>query len=204
MRYRLRNVSNPEPGVRGSPDLLPRAAAWEHQPGRDANGGTLLRLSHSRRWSLRGVGWCLLVVVLAGVCASAACSYIRPPSLVEQEAMILDRDIQLNALSLQAFLNTWGPPNYGSREYTEFYPVENGNWIPQFRVPLGEPPPGWTHAVVREEGQFLGYVDRGELLGFVAHELVFRERLSPEEIHRIGKNWSTKSRFRTNLERLYQ
>ncbi len=142
----------------------------------------------------------VLLLVLPLVLTASGCSLLRGPTLAEQEAMILDRDIKLRALTIQAFLSTWGSPTYQDRQYTQFYPVQGGNWIPQFRVPLGELPPGWTVSIISKEGHFLGYPERGELLGFVRYELVYRERLSPEEIHAIGRSWAKSSRSRTLRE----
>ena len=50
------------------------------------------------------------------------------------------------------------------------------------------------------DGYFLGYPDRGELLGFLNDRLVYRERLSADEIHAIGKMWKRESMFKTRLE----
>ncbi len=148
---------------------------------------------------LRGaIVLCTLVCVLVVV---TSCGLFREPSLPEQQAMIVEGNIQLKALTTPAFLSTWGPPDYEDRQYTQFYPVENGNWVPQFRVPLGELPPGWKVSIVSKEGHFLGYADRGELLGFVDYLLVYREQLSPEEIHEVGRSWKKRTGFQETLQR---
>ena len=51
-----------------------------------------------------------------------------------------------------------------------------------------------------EDGYFLAYPDRRELLGFLNDRLVYRERLSADEIHTIGKMWKRESMFKTRLE----
>ncbi len=142
---------------------------------------------------------CLVLVpilVMAGACGSP-----RLPPLPEQKARIMNEDIRPRVLTMQAFLETWGPAGYEHRERTQFYPVKNGNWVPQFRVPLGEAPPEWQTAVVSEEGFFWGYPDRGELLGFIEHRLVYREKLSADEVHAIGAAWKRDRLFRTTLEK---
>jgi len=83
----------------------------------------------------------------------------------------------------------------------QFFPVENGNYIPLFRIPPGEPPPGWDSTVVSGEARFLGYADRGELLGFLEDRLVYREHLSSEKIHAIGKVWKEEALFKTRPEK---
>lgn len=137
----------------------------------------------------------LPVMVLA-----VACGLSSLPSLHEQKAQILNHDIRLRLVTRQAFREAWGPPTYELRQRTQFYPVKDGNLIPQFRVPLGETPDGWEPSVVSEEGFFFGYADRGELLGFIDDRLVYREQTSPEEIHAIGKAWEKNRLFRTRLE----
>ena len=97
-------------------------------------------------------------------------------------------------LSPQAFVETWGEPTYAHQEDMQFYPVENGNYVPRFRVPVGEWPRGWDSTIVSEEARFLAYADRGELLGFVNDRLVYRERMSTEQIHAVGKMWQRESR----------
>lgn len=137
-----------------------------------------------------------LTVLLLGT----GCSLTRMPSLNEQAARIASQDIRLGELTREAFLQAWGRPTYQLRQRTQFYPVRDGNLIPQFRVPLGEAPDGWEPAIMSEEAVFYGYDERGELLGFIDNRLVFREQLSPEEIHAIGKSWAYNRQFRTSLE----
>lgn len=114
--------------------------------------------------------------------------------------MVQRNELRFLTLTSRAFLETWGPATYEHRELTQFFPVANGNYIPRFRVPVGEPPPGWHDAAVAGEGYFLGYVDRGELLGFLDDRLVYRERMSAEQLRAIGKMWQYESQFKTGLE----
>ena len=135
-------------------------------------------------------------MILAGACGS-----VILPSLDEQKARIQRDEIRLHTLTSAAFLQTWGLPTYEHQELMQFFPVENGNFIPLFRTPTGEPPPGWDSTVASGEARFLGYADRGELLGFLEDRLVYREHLSSEKIHAIGKVWKEEALFKTRVEK---
>ena len=124
--------------------------------------------------------------------------------LEEQKAHIRKHSLPFQVLSMQAFLETWGKPTYVHQETTQFYPVKSGNYVPRFRAPLGEPPPGWDASVVSEPAIFLGYTDRGELLGFIDSRLVYREQLTASQIHEIGKSWQHEAIFKTRLETDFQ
>jgi len=132
---------------------------------------------------------------------ASACSYANLPSLDEQKSRIQRDHIRLHTLTSAAFLDTWGLPTYEHQEPMQFFPVENGNYIPLFRIPPGEPPPGWDSTVVSGEARFLGYADRGELLGFLEDRLVYREQLPSEKIHAIGKLWKKEALFKTRVEK---
>ena len=121
-------------------------------------------------------------------------------SLEEQKARILSDQITLRALTAQAFLEAWGEPTYSHSEPMQFFPVASGNYIPRFRVPLGESPPGWDDSIVSEQALFLGYADRGELLGFLEKRLIYREHLPAEQIHAIAAQWKREELFKTRLE----
>lgn len=124
------------------------------------------------------------------------------PSLEEQKARLRSGEIPLRVLTSRAFLEIWGPPTYEHRELMQFFPVKNGNYVPRFRVPLGEAPAGWESTIVSEPAYFWGYADRGELLGFIEGEgrLVYREHMPPEQVHEIGKQWKHEALFKTRLE----
>lgn len=136
-------------------------------------------------------------VLLGCLVTLSACS---GPTLAEQEAQILDDKIHFDGLTIQAFLDTWGQPAYTHRERMQFYTVDDGNSIPRFRTPMGEPPPGWTTGIISEDSTFFGYPDRGELLGFAEGRLVYREKVAADKIHEIGKTWAREERFKTRLE----
>lgn len=150
--------------------------------------------SHRSRGA-RLLGASLPAMILAGACSCSAL-----PPLQEQTSHVLNHDIQLNRLTSEAFRQAWGPPTYEHRQRTQFYPVKSGNLIPQFRVPLGEAPDEWQASIVSQEGYFLAYAERGELLGFIEDRLVFHEQVPPDEVHAIGKAWANQRLFRTRLE----
>lgn len=137
------------------------------------------------------------VILLSGLVAMTACS---GPTLAEQKAQILENKIHFDGLSIQAFLETWGKPAYQHRERMQFFTLSDGNSIPRFRTPLGEPPHGWSTAILSGDSIFFGYPDRGELLGFAEGRLVYREKVPADEIHELGKTWAREERFKTRLE----
>ncbi|MBI4400464.1 MAG: hypothetical protein HY581_02390 [Nitrospirae bacterium] len=131
---------------------------------------------------------------------TAACSLFFLPPLEDQKASLLSGDIRLRSLSSQAFIEVWGPPTYERREQMQFFVVDSGMYIPRFRVPLGESPPGWDSMMASGEAYFLGYAERGELLGFLEGRLVYREQMPAEQIHAVGKQWKKEDLFKTKPE----
>ena len=123
------------------------------------------------------------------------------PPLEEQRALIQQNQIRLRTLSSRAFLETWGKPTYEHHDNMQFYPVENGNFVPRFLTPMGEPPRGWDSTIVSEEAHFLAYADRGELLGFIDDRLIYHERFPTEDVHAVGRMWKHEAQFKTRLER---
>lgn len=142
----------------------------------------------------------LLSIMLAFALAACGPPFVLPP-LEHQKRSIASGEIKLHAISNKAFLETWGQPTYAYSVKTQFFPLANGNYIPGFRVPTGEPPPGWDSTTVLEEALFLAYADRGELLGFIGNRLVYREQLSAEKILAIVKQWKSEDMSRTGLEK---
>ncbi len=128
------------------------------------------------------------------------------PPLEEQKAHIRNNDIRIHTLSTTAFVETWGPPTYERQEKTAFFVLESGEYVPTFRVPLGEAPPGWSSKVASGEGRFLLYADRGELLVFLEgvlpdERLVYREQLSPQDLDAVVKLWKRNDQFQIRLEK---
>ena len=131
--------------------------------------------------------------------AVLGCS-LFPASLDEQKRYISEGHFHARPISRRAFLELWGPPLYEHVELTQFFPAPNGNYVPAFRMKLGETPPGWDGTIVSDTGDFWGYPERGELLGFIEEQLVYREQLSTERIHAIAKKWQFESQFKSRLE----
>jgi hypothetical protein len=139
----------------------------------------------------------VLVLLVSITLSATACA---GPTLEEQKTHIRDNKITFKALTMQAFLDTWGKPTYRHHELTIFYLMGDGNSIPRFRVPMGEAPEGWETGAMAAEAVFFGYADRGELLGFVEGRLVYRQHVPEEEVHAVGKLWAHEQRFKSRLE----
>src|SRR5215216_2028354 len=120
------------------------------------------------------IGVSLAAVLLIG----SACARIFPLPLDEQKSRIEAGQFRGAILQRQAFVELWGPPTYSHAEVTHFFVAPDGSYIPEFRVPLGEAPSGWDGSAVFADAVFLGYPERGELLGFVDDRLMSREQLS--------------------------
>jgi len=147
----------------------------------------------------------LLAVVLLWLLV-AACAQTVPhlqilPPLSEQQALLRNNQVRVHLMTSQAVLDVWGPPTYKHQEHMQFFTLDNGMYIPFFRVPLGEPPTGWDNGVLTGEAQFLAYAERGEFLGFLTDRLVYREQMSAEGIHSIGKMWDKEAKLKTQIEK---
>lgn len=145
--------------------------------------------------------------VLLACLLLSACSYlplsVRPmPPLEEQKAHIQKNELLGQVLAPQAFLQTWGKPAYAHAEQTQFFPSGDGNWVPRFRLQLGQAPPGWDATVRYGDGLFLIYPDRGELLGFLDGRLVSREKLAADHLHAIGKVWRQEDMYQSGMEKI--
>lgn len=155
----------------------------------------------------RVASFCLaLVLLVVSACGrfpslqSSLQSVLPPPSLDQQKLGIQHGEFRPWTLTAQAFVEEWGPPTYDHREWMQFFIMNSGLYMPRFRVPLGESPPGWDSMMASGEARFLGYVDREELLGFLDERMVYRERMTAEQIHAVGKQWQRDERFKTSLE----
>jgi len=144
-----------------------------------------------------------LAVTKRNLVVAAMCIFVMAcsgPTLEVQKAQIRDNKIHFDGLTVQAFLDTWGKPAYTHRERMQFFMLDDGNSVPRFRVPLGEPPQGWATRTIFEDATFFGYPDRGELLGFVDGRLIYREQVPAAEIHSLAKMWAHEDLFKTRLE----
>jgi len=118
----------------------------------------------------------------------------------QQERLIERNTLLIRQLTAPAFVNVWGKPTYHHTEFTQFFVMRDGSMVPRSRVPLGEAPAGWETGAEVDEGVFLAYPDRRWLLVFVDEVLVYREELSSEQLHAVGKAWEHEERFRTRLD----
>lgn len=121
--------------------------------------------------------------------------------MVEQKAHIQRNELLGQVLVPAAFVQTWGEPAYSHGEHTQFFPAGDGNEVPMFLLPIGQAPPGWDSTVRWGDGYFMIYPDRGQFLGFLDGRLVYHEKLPPDRLHEIGKEWKQGEIHRTGLEK---
>ena len=72
--------------------------------------------------------------------------------------------------------------------------------MPNSRIQPGEPPKEWEAMIDAGEGLFLAYPDQGWLVVFLDEVFVYREALSAEKLHEIGRTWQHEDKFRTRLD----
>lgn len=147
------------------------------------------------RWSKFRVS--IGLVAWLGLALLAGCSGMP---LAEQEQHVRDNDLVLRKLEARAFVRAWGQPTYQHTEYTPFFGMKDGSLVPRSRIPLGEPPKGWEAMIDAGEGLFLAYPDHGWLVVFLDEVFVYREALSAEKLHEIGRAWQHEDKFRTRLD----
>jgi hypothetical protein len=129
-----------------------------------------------------------------------SCSIASMPTLELQKEQIRRHDLQLWRLTPEAFLEAWGPPAYVHEGSMQFYPQSDGQYVPSFRVPLGEVPKNWDSTVVTGFGRFFAYPEQGELVGFFENRLAYREAMPGDQVHALGKAWAHERKFRTTIE----
>ena len=147
------------------------------------------------RWSKLRVS--IGLAAWLGLALLAGCSGMP---LAEQEQHVRDNDLVLRKLEARAFVRAWGQPTYQHTEYTPFFGMKDGSLVPRSRIPLGEPPKGWEAMIDAGEGLFLAYPDHGWLVVFLDEVFVYREALSAEQLHEIGRAWQHEDKFRTRLD----
>ena len=146
---------------------------------------------------LRRSGWdCVLVVVAIGSVLS--CSGM--PSLEEQERHVRDNQLVLHQLTPRAFVGAWGAPTYQHAEFMQFFGMKDGSLIPRSRLASGEPPRGWEVHIEAGDALFLAYPDHGWLVVFFEERLVYREALTAEQLHELGRSWKHEEKFRSRFE----
>lgn len=140
-----------------------------------------------------GVG----LIAVYGLLVMSGCTGL---SLAEQEQKIRNNDLILRKLEPRAFVRAWGMPTYQRMEFMPFFGMKDGSLVPRSRLPVGASPPGWEAGVDAGEALFLAYPDRGWLIVFLDETFVYREELSPDKLHEIGRSWAHEDKFRTKIE----
>jgi len=138
------------------------------------------------------------LIVMAGLCVMTGC--IGMPSLAEQERKIRNNELTLRKLEPRAFVRAWGTPTYQRMEFMPFFGLKDGSMVPRSRLEVGESPPGWEASIDAGEALFLAYPDRGWLVVFMDEVFVYREELSADKLHEIGRAWAHEDKFRTKIE----
>ncbi|WP_455378952.1 hypothetical protein [Petrachloros mirabilis] len=136
---------------------------------------------------------CMSLAILISGCSGM-------PSLAEQEQYIQNNNLVLRKLEPRAFVRIWGEPTYQRIEFMPFFGMKDGSLVPRSRLALGESPSGWEISFDAGEGLFLAYPDRGWLVVFLDEVLVYREALSAEKLHELGRSWKQEDKFRTKLD----
>ena len=140
-----------------------------------------------------GVG----LIAVYGLLVMSGCTGL---SLAEQEQKIRNNDLILRKLEPRAFVRAWGMPTYQRMEFMPFFGMKDGSLVPRSRLPIGASPPGWEAGVDAGEALFLAYPDRGWLIVFMDEIFVYREELTPDKLHEIGRSWAHEDKFRTKIE----
>jgi len=146
---------------------------------------------------LRRSGWAGLFVLVA-IGSVLSCSGM--PSLEEQERHVQDNELVLHQLTPRAFVGAWGMPAYQHAEFMQFFGMKDDSLIPRSRLVIGEPPPGWEVRIEAGDALFLAYPDRGWLVVFFEERLVYREALTAEQLHALGRSWQHEDKFRSRFE----
>ena len=137
------------------------------------------------------------LIAVSGLLVMSGCTGL---SLAEQEQKIRNNDLILRKLEPRAFVRAWGMPTYQRMEFMPFFGMKDGSLVPRSRLPVGASPPGWEAGVDAGEALFLAYPDRGWLIVFLDETFVYREELSPDKLHEIGRSWAHEDKFRTKIE----
>ncbi len=146
---------------------------------------------------LRRSGWAGLFVAVA-IGSVLSCSGMPP--LEEQERHVRDNELLLHQLTPRAFVGAWGMPAYQHAEFMQFFGMKDDSLIPRSRLATGEPPPGWEVRIEAGDALFLAYPDRGWLVVFFEERLVYREALTAEQLHTLGRSWQHEDKFRSRFE----
>jgi hypothetical protein len=146
---------------------------------------------------LRRSGWAgVLFVAMIG--PVLGCSGL--PSMEDQERHVRNNELVLNQLTPPAFVKAWGMPAYQRIEFMQFFGMKDGEWIPRSRLASGETPRGWEVRIEAGDALFLAYPDHGWLVVFLGERLVYRESLTAEKLHELGRSWHHEDKFRSRFE----
>jgi hypothetical protein len=138
------------------------------------------------------------LIVTAGLSTLTGC--LGMPPLAEQERKIKNNELTLRKLEPRAFVRAWGMPAYQHMEFMPFFGLKDGSMVPRSRLAVGTSPPGWEATVDAGEALFLAYPDQGWLVVFLDETFVYREELSAEKLHEIGRAWAHDDQCRSKIE----
>ena len=139
--------------------------------------------------------------LVAGVVLTLLAGCSGMPSLAVQAQHIRNNELTLRQLEPHAFVRAWGEPTYQRTEFMPFFGMKDGSLVPRSRLAIGESPKGWEIGFDAGDALFLAYPDQGWLIVFLDETFVYREALSADQLHEIGRGWEREDRFRTTLER---
>jgi hypothetical protein len=142
-------------------------------------------------------GWTGLFVVVA-IGSVLSCSGMPP--LEEQERNVRDNKLVLHQLTPRAFVGAWGMPTYQHAEFMQFFGMKDDELIPRSRLASGVPPRGWEVRIEAGDALYLAYPDHGWLVVFFEDRLVYREALTPAQLHELGRSWQHEDKFRSRFE----
>ena len=146
----------------------------------------------------RGGLFVTTLIAAAGVWLLSGCTGMPP--LAEQERKIRNNDLTLRQLEPRAFVRAWGKPSYQHMEFMPFFGLKDGSLVPRSRLAVGASPAGWEAGIDAGEALFLAYPEQGWLVVFLDEMFVYREALSAEKLHEIGRTWAHEDKFRTKIE----
>ena len=144
------------------------------------------------RLGLLGAVW------LAVVCLNmVGCTSIP---LAEQERRIKNNDFPIRKLEPRAFVRAWRIPSRHQTHLGRWFGIKDGSLVPRSRLAVGAAPPGWEAAIDAGDALFLAYPDRGWLVVFMDEIFVYREELTADQLHELGRAWAHEDKFRTKIE----
>src|SRR5687768_14767122 len=83
------------------------------------------------------------------------CSFL--PTVEEQKQLVHQNDLRIHQLTPRAFVEEWGKPTYTHQQFTQFFILKDGSFMPQSRLSPGESPKGWDTGLEAGDALFLAY-----------------------------------------------